>query len=225
MKTPISEVFNKKARILAAATMLTLGGYVGLESADTYNQPQESNFTLSHTPQNITEEQFIKGQIRNWSPDAAQISARADFKARIDAMADEKRTSQTDSLVRNAVSFVHDIRISDKISEQDYVLLVKDYDARVGFDVTALTGNFRAGVAFNQECQVGQSLGDLFGDDDKTPEEDSADIGACMLELQHKRDMTALGGAAGGATLSGLLALPFFVRRRDKGKDRFQVRK
>lgn len=228
----ISEFFNKKARAATAAAALTLaagGGFVGMqagnsymmESGTIYHAPQQSNFTLTHAPENISDQQFIYGQIKNWEPDAAQIAARAEFTQRIDVMAAERHQMDAVSrsaLLDHAVSFVNDLRTSDKISEQDYAAILKDYDTRVNLDVTSLTGNYRAGIAFNQEAQLGNAIGRIFSfDDETTPAEVSKDVGNIMADLQKERDNNALAGGAAGLALGGLAGFALWRRRRNDG--------
>jgi hypothetical protein len=220
----ISEFFNRKARAMAAAAALALGaagGYVGMEAGNSYNQPQASDFTLAAVPENVTERQFISGHIPGVKEDAAQRAMRQEFSRRIDRTAGlADPAAREDSAVR----LVTALRTGDRISEKDYQSLVDEYNRRVGLDVTARTGNYRDGAAFNQECQVGAAFGSFFDDEEMTPEELSADVGACMQQAEAARDKAALGGAAGGAALGGLLGLPLWLRRR-KGPKVFKNRK
>lgn len=233
----ISEFFNKKARAATAAAAVALaagGGYVGmqvgdsymLESGTVYTAPQPSNFTLSHAPENMTDKQFIYGQVKNWQPNEAQIAARQDFTQRIDVMAAERHQMDAVSrsqLLDHAVSFVNDLRTSDKISEQDYAAILKDYDNRVGLDVTSLTGNYRLGIAFNQEAQLGNAIGRIFDfDDETTPAEVSKDVGDIMADLQKQRDNNGLAGGAAGLALGGLAGFALWRRKRNDGPKVFK---
>lgn len=232
IKMSISEFFNKKARAATAAAALTLaagGGFVGMQVGNTYimdsgtvyHTPHLSNFTMTHAPENLTDKQLIYGEIKNWQPDAAQIAARAEFTQRIDVMAAERHQMDAVSrsaLIDHAVSFVNDLRTSDKISEQDYAAILKDYDKRVNLDVTSLTGNYRLGIAFNQEAQVGSAIGRIFSfDDESTPQQISREIGDSMQELQQRQDNNALAGGAAGLALGGLAGLALWRRRRNDG--------
>jgi hypothetical protein len=229
----ISEFFNKKARTVAATAALAMGGaagFAGMEIA-TYHQPGgPSNFTMSNAPKNISEEQFVKGYIPGLSANKAEIDARAAFTQRIDVMAAEQKNLWSGhagqpvdmtvkaSLTQHAVSFARDLRTSENLSERDYQALLKDYDARVNYDVTMLAGNYHKGIAFNQECQVGQAFGNIFGDDeDQTADQASDEIGACMLELQQNQTKAALEGGAAGFAIGGLIGLPLYLRRRKAG--------
>ncbi|MEZ0225031.1 MAG: hypothetical protein ACAH83_10790 [Alphaproteobacteria bacterium] len=230
----ISEFFNKKARALTAAAALLFaggGGYIGMQAGDNYfameggvyRQPQASNFTLTHAPENMTDQQFIYGQIKNWEPDAAQIAARQEFTQRIDVMAAERQQNDGTSLTDHAVSFVNDLRTSDKISEQDYAAILKDYDKRVGLDVTSVTGNYRVGIAFNQEAQLGNAIGRIFDfDDETTPAEVSKDVGNIMADLQKERDKNSLAGGALGLGVGGLAGFAFWRRKRNDGPKVFK---
>lgn len=222
----ISEFFNKKSRAVAATAALALGGvggFAGMEIGNTYHQPGgPSNFTLTNAPKNTTEEQFVKGYIPGMKADQAELNARAAFTQRIDVMAEEQKNLWSGaavkaSLTQHAASFARDLRTSENLSEQDYQAILKDYDARVNFDVTPQVGNYRKGIAFNQECQVGQAFGNIFGDDDLTPAQESDEIGACMLQLQQNQTKAALEGGAAGFAMGGLLGLPLYLRRRKEG--------
>lgn len=216
----ISAFFNKKARAMAAAATLALGtagGYIGMEAAGNINQPQPGNFALENLPPDTTERQFIAGRIPGVGETPAQEAAREDFVRRIDTLA-YLRHANDPALPAQAADFFNALRTSEKISEQDYALLLKDYEKRVGLDVSARAGNYRAGVAFNQECQVGAAFASLFDDEDLSPGELAADVGACMEENQSAREAKALSGGAGGAAIGGLLGLPLWLRRRKAPK-------
>lgn len=118
-----------------------------------------------------------------------------------------------------AISFVNDLRVSQNVSEQDYAAIVRDYNARVGLDVTANTGNWQKGIGFQQESNLavhfGAVFGGMFGDDeDQTPQQLSREVGESMAEAQAQTDMIKLGAGAGAGALAGLLFLPLALRRR-----------
>ena len=189
----ISEFFNKRSRAVVAATALALGGaggYAGYQAAENYQKPQLSEFTLSHAPQDMTEQQFLAGRLPAGAvADKDESAARRSFTQQIDIMEAEERqywelmgpieqarilpslpmgemearaTHLHASLVDHAVSFVSDLRESENLSGKDYQALLDDYNARVGLDVTVLAGNYKKGVAFTQECQIAGARGHVF---------------------------------------------------------------
>lgn len=223
----ISEFFNRKSRAVIAAVTLALGaggGYIGHETAQRTTQPQASEFTLAQLPDNTTEKQFISGKLPvNAKYDALQSVRVDEFTARIDAMAqlkgqmrlmdDELYIASEAKLRDDAVSFVNDLRVSENLSERNYADLVKDYNARVGLDVSAVTGNYTKGIMYQQDAQLGVMFGMIFGDDDMTPAQISREVGNTMLEGQKMADNAGLAGGAAGLLLGGLLAVPLWRRR------------
>ena len=214
----ISEFFNKKARAMVAAVAIAFGGaggYAGHELAQHQLQPQPSNFVLSQlNDKNITEEQFLKGQM----PGGPVITeketvALQNFTARIDEMASFKAWNQDVSARGLAVKFVSDLRVSQDISERDYVNLIADYNKRVGIDVSATTGNYEKGIMYNQEAQVGVAIGQIFGGDD-SDDEISQDVGSAMLEGQKIYDQAGLAGGMAGAGFGVMLVIPAWRRSR-----------
>lgn len=223
----ISEFFNRKSRAVIAAVTLALGAggaYIGHETAQQTTQPQVSEFTLQQLPDNTTEEQFVSGKLPAGAKYDALQPARVDeFSARIDAMeaqktamasmAEDDRSMATVRLLQDGISFVNDLRIAENLSERNYADLVKDYNARVGLDVSAWTGNYTQGINYQQDAQLGVMFGMIFGDDDKTDAEISREVGDTMLEGAKMNDNAGLAGGAAGLLLGGLLAVPLWRRR------------
>lgn len=223
----ISEFFNRKSRAVIAAVTLALGaggGYIGHETAQRTTQPQASEFTLAQLPDNTTEEQFVSGKLPvNAKYDALQSVRFDEFTARIAAMEqlkgqmrlmdDELYIASEAKLRDDAVSFVNDLRVAENLSERNYADLVKDYNARVGLDVSAVTGNYTKGIMYQQDAQLGVMFGMIFGDDDMTPAQISREVGDTMLEGQKMADNAGLAGGAAGLLLGGLLAVPLWRRR------------
>lgn len=223
----ISEFFNRKSRAVIAAVTLALGaggGYIGHETAQRTTQPQASEFTLAQLPDNTTEEQFVSGKLPvNAKYDALQSVRFDEFTARIAAMEqlkgqmrlmdDELYIASEAKLRDDAVSFVNDLRVAENLSERNYADLVKDYKARVGLDVSAVTGNYTKGIMYQQDAQLGVMFGMIFGDDDMTPAQISREVGDTMLEGQKMADNAGLAGGAAGLLLGGLLAVPLWRRR------------
>ncbi|MCC7036896.1 MAG: hypothetical protein IT560_06255 [Alphaproteobacteria bacterium] len=223
----ISEFFNRKSRAVIAAVTLALGaggGYIGHETAQQTTQPQVSEFTLQQLPDNMTEKQFVSGKLPvNATYDALQPARVDEFTARIDAMAQLKsqmRFMASDLYIESeaklrddAVSFVNDLRVAENLSERNYADLVKDYNARVGLDVSAVTGNYTKGIMYQQDAQLGVMFGMIFGDDDMTPAQISREVGDAMLEGQKMADNAGLAGGAAGLLLGGLLTVPLWRRR------------
>ncbi len=221
----LSEFFNKKARAIIAAGAFALGGlggYAGHEAAQQQTQPAISEFTLAQLPENITEQQFYAGKLPAGTvvtPESqrAQAEAVAGFTARISAL---QNLSDRDAQTEAAVAFVNDLRVSENLSERDYTSLVKDYNARVGLDVTPLTGNWQKGIMYQQEANLavhfGELMGNFFGgdDDESTPQQLSRDVGAVMTEGQQRFDVAGAAGAGGGALLGSLLLAPLWLRAR-----------
>ena len=223
----ISEFFNRKSRAVIAAVTLALGaggGYIGHETAQRTTQPQASEFTLAQLPDNTTEEQFVSGKLPvNAKYDALQSVRFDEFTARIAAMEqlkgqmrlrdDELYIASEAKLRDDAVSFVNDLRVAENLSERNYADLLKDYNARVGLDVSAVTGNYTKGIMYQQDAQLGVMFGMIFGDDDMTPAQISREVGDTMLEGQKMADNAGLAGGAAGLLLGGLLAVPLWRRR------------
>lgn len=223
----ISEFFNRKSRAVIAAVTLALGAggaYIGHETAQQTTQPQVSEFTLQQLPDNTTEEQFVSGKLPvNAKYDALQPARVDEFSARIDAMeaqktamaamADEDRPAATVRLLQDGISFVNDLRVAENLSERNYADLLNDYNARVGLDVSAWTGNYTKGIMYQQDAQLGVMFGMIFGDDDKTDAEISREVGDTMLEGAKMNDNAGLAGGAAGLLLGGLLTVPLWRRR------------
>ncbi len=223
----ISEFFNRKSRAVIAAVTLALGaggGYLGHETAQHTTQPQVSEFTLAQLPDNTTEAQFVSGKLPvNAKYDALQTTRVDEFSARIDAMQAQKdamlqlpgqeQPAIAVRLTQDAVSFINDLRVAENLSERNYADLVKDYTARVGIDVTAWTGNYTQGIAYQQDAQLATLFGMIFDDDDKTPAQMSREVGDTMLEGQKMADNAGLAGGAAGLLLGGLLAVPLWRRK------------
>ncbi len=224
----ISEFFNRKSRAVIAAVTLALGagaGYVGHETAQSVTQPRVSEFTLQQLPDNTTEEQFISGKLPvNAKYDALQSVRVDEYAARIDAMeqqktamasmAEDDRSIATVRLLQDGISFVNDLRLAENLSERNYADLVKDYNTRVGVDVTPWTGNYTQGLNYQQDAQLGVMFGMIFGDeDDKTDAQISREVGDTMLEGAKMNDNAGLAGGAAGLLLGGLLAVPLWRRR------------
>jgi hypothetical protein len=256
-----SGFFNKKARVALAATALVAGGAgVGYEYGANHQAPHLSNFTFNQPQGEMTEAQFMSGQLPSGmtvKPEAvtAEAAARANFTSRIDAMElqmadyrqaagaaatlkvmpslpagpEEARAAEIyRTLTDQAVSFVSDLRVSHDLSGKDYKALLADYNARVGIDVSAQAGNYAQGVRFNQACQVGEAISQIFSQDDDDKGQAAA-IGSCMQEAQAAQDQQAAQDAklgaelGGGLLLGGLVVLPF--RRRRNGPQAFKSRK
>ena len=223
----ISEFFNRKSRAVIAAVTLAIGAggaYIGHETAQQTTQPQVSEFTLQQLPDNMTEEQFVSGKLPvNAKYDALQPARVDEFSARIDAMdqlksqmrfmASDLYIESEAKLVDDAVSFVNDLRVAENLSERNYADLVKDYNARVGLDVSSITGNYTKGIAYQQDAQLGVMFGMIFDDEDKTDAQLSRDVGDTMLEGQKMADNAGLAGGAAGLLLGGLLTVPLWRRR------------
>ena len=215
----ISEFFNKKARAMAAAAAIALGGaggYAGHEIAQHELQPQQSNFVLSQVnDKNMTEAAFLKGQMPGGPVvTAKETDAMRGFTARIDQMASDHVWGNNITARADAIKFVTDLRISQDISEQDYAKLIGDYKSRVGIDVSDVTGNYEKGIMYNQEAQVGAAFSHIFGDDDATDESTSKEVGGYMLEGQRLYDNAGMEGGLAGAALGVMLVLPAWFRSR-----------
>lgn len=241
----ISEFFNKKSRAVLATVALAFGvagGYAGHEIVQAQVETQRSEFTipqvmeaeLSAKPEGskLTDDQwelqqatqvFKYGQLPagNLVSDesiANQQVAIAKFNVRIEEMAAAKAAGR--DVTAMAVSFVNDLRFAENLTEKDYGGLVKEYNARVGVDVTAQTGNWQKGIAYQQEAQleiIFDQIGNLFGggdDEDLTEAQLSAKVGKIMAQEQTAEDLKTAGGTAGGALLGGLLLVPALIRAR-----------
>ena len=212
----ISEFFNKKAKAAVASLALVFGvagGIAGHEIAQNQFQPGVSDFALSSVPDNVNEKQFIAGHIAGLpAQTAAQAEARFTFTQRIDALEEQRfdydlaLQAQDGSameigskLATDSVAFINDLRLSKDLSEKDYANIVADFNDRVAIDVSAVTGNYTKGIMYQQEAQIGQAFGSMFGDDDLTPAQQSAEIGRIMEEGQARYDAVGLEGGAAGA--------------------------
>lgn len=229
---------GKKMRVMTASVILAFsaagGAYIGHEVAQSQTQPQVSQFTLAQVSEipdgEMTAREFYKGRLpANAAPDLIQPHRIDAFTARIDTMqtlaqrhtaaqsvnADEAAVLMA-VLRDEAVSFINDLRMTHNISEQNYSHLIKDYQARVGLDVSDRTGNYTKGIQYLQEAQLSTVFGALFGDD-LSDEEMSREVGDMMAEgAQEFKQAGLIGGAAGGLG-TGLLLLPALLvaRRRD----------
>ncbi len=230
----ISEFFNKKAKAVVASLALAfgvVGGYAGHEIAQNQLQPGVSDFALSSVPDNFSEKQFVAGHIAGLpAQSAAQAEARFAFAQRIDALEEQRfdydlavqardgsAMAIGNKLAADSVAFVNDLRMSKDLSEKDYANIVDDFNDRVGIDVSAVTGNYTKGIMYQQEAQVGQAFGSMFGDDDMTPAQQSAEIGKIMEEGQAQYDKIGLEGGLAGALLGSVLFLPVIRRQRKAG--------
>jgi hypothetical protein len=229
---------GKKMRVIAASAVLAFGAaggaYIGHEVAQSETQPQISQFTLAQASEfdegDMTRRDFYKGRLpANAAPDLIQPHRIDAFTARIDTMqqlaqrhAATEKTNPDEAAVLHAalsddaVAFVNDLRMTHNISEQNYSHLIKDYQARVGLDVSDRTGNYTKGIQYLQEAQLSTVFGAIFGDD-LTDEEMSRDVGDMMAEGAKEYAQAGLIGGAAGGLGTGLLLLPalLFARRRD----------
>lgn len=228
----ISQFFNRKARAIIASAAFAfgaIGGYAGYQVAE-HTGAQPSNYTLNQT-ESISEDAQLPAIDQDYFPaklpagiviSQASVESEAQaivgFTTRIGQMAQLKNSGG--DVTAQAVSFVNDLRLSNDLSEQDYGKLVKLYNAQVGVDVTAQTGNWQGGVKYMQEARAAVEIfgSGLFGgdDEDKTPAQKSADIGGAMAEGQKITDLRDGGGVAGGAILGGLLLVPAWLGIRRK---------
>ena len=235
----MSGFFGKKARALAAAFAIAVGAGGGAYVAHERTQPTESQFTLAsveHIP-GANEETLFNGRMPLFSSmDAASKKAQAktiaDMTGAIDAMERMKASPDPETmgvLQTTAVDFVNQLRLSENLTERDYARLLKDYQTRVGIDVSQQAGNYTAGVRIAQECNFATHVAQIFSfdDDETTPAEQAKEIGTCMAEAGPEADKFAkelddkdgikselAGGAAGGAAIGGLILLPAAFRRR-----------
>lgn len=229
---------GKQMRVMAASVVLAFsaagGAYIGHEVAQSETQPQVSQFTLAQASEfqegEMTKREFYKGRLpANAAPDLIQPIRIDEFTARIDTMqalaqrfaASEKSNPDEAAVLHaalsdEAVSFINDLRMTHNISEQNYSHLIKDYEARVGLDVSDRTGNYTKGIQYLQEAQLSTVFGAIFGDD-LSDEEMSREVGDIMADgAKEYKEAGLIGGAAGGLG-TGLLLLPalLFARRRD----------
>jgi len=230
---------GKQMRVMAASVVLAFsaagGAYIGHEVAQSETQPQVSQFTLAQASEfqegEMTKREFYKGHLpANAAPDLIQPHRIDEFTARIDTMqtlaqrlAASENSNPDEAAVLHAalsdeaVAFINDLRMTHNISEQNYSHLIKDYQARVGLDVSDRTGNYTKGIQYLQEAQLSTVFGALFGGDDLSDAEMSREVGDIMAEgAKEYKEAGLIGGAAGGLG-TGLLLLPalLFARRRD----------
>lgn len=239
----ISEFFNRKARIVVAATAFGLagaGGYVGSEMAQKATQPTPSTYTLAQItsidedaiPQDVMDEmerrEFFPAQLpAGLQPEAETITAQqravTSFTQRIDAMEFAKARvgdAASQGMVQEmAVNFINDLRLSVDVSERDYANLVRDYNARVGLDVSAVTGNYEQGLMYQQEASLAvhfaQAFGGFFDDDeDMTDQQMSREIGDAMQKGQSYYDNAGLAGGLAGGAAGFMLMVPMWLRLR-----------
>lgn len=239
----ISEFFNRKARIAVAATAFGLagaGGYVGHEMAQNATQPTPSTYTFAQltsidedaVPQDVMDQierqQYFPAELpAGLQPSAetivAQQRAVTSFTQRIDAMEFAKARvgdASSQSMVQEmAVNFVNDLRLSENLSERDYTNLLRDYDARVGIDVSAITGNYADGVMYQQEASLAvyfaQAFGGFFDDDeDMTDQQMSREIGDAMQKGQSYYDNAGMAGGLAGGAVGFMLMVPMWMRLR-----------
>lgn len=238
----ISEFFNHKARVAVAATafgLAGLGGFAGHELTQNATQPQVSNYTLSQIlaidedqlPQGMVEEieskEFFPAVLPaglNIPAEAIEAQERAvtGFQQRLVSMAFAKTyVGEADSqtlLKEQAVSFINDLRLSTDISERDYSTLLRDYNTRIGLDVSDVTGNYTEGVMYQQEAGLAvhfaQAFGGFFDDDDMTDQQVSRDIGDTMQKGQSYYDNAGLAGGLAGGAVGFMLMVPMWMRLR-----------
>lgn len=244
----IGEFFNKKSRRILASLALAFGvagGYAGSQIAMDNTGAQPSTYTIAQLveageKQEAAQQKFSADLDQMYFPQrlpseitvsqdsiAAQARAVAGFESRIAQMQAAKQGGA--DVTAAAVSFVNDLRLSEDLSERDYAKIVRDYNKRVGVDVTAETGNWQQGIMYQQEANAAVHFieafsGGFFGsddDEDSTPQEMSRDIGAAMVEGQKLYDAAAperaaagLKGGAAGGLLGGLLLVPALIRAR-----------
>ncbi|MEZ0260148.1 MAG: hypothetical protein ACAH80_04020 [Alphaproteobacteria bacterium] len=234
----VSGFFGKKARALAAAFAIAVGAGGGAYVAHERTQPVESQFTQAGL-QNVkgaNEETLFNGRLPLFtSMDAASKKAQAktvaDMTGAIDAMERMKAGLDPETagaLQTAAVDFVNNLRLSENLTERDYTKLLKDYQTRVGIDVSAQAGNYAQNVRIAQECSYAVHFAAIwdFDDEEVSPADQAKEIGACMAEsgdeaAQYAKELddkdgmkSELAGGAAGAALGGLLILPAAIRRR-----------
>lgn len=235
----LSGFFGKKTRALAAAFAIAVGAGGGAYVAHERTQPVESQFTMASAEhiRGMDENTLFNGHMPLFSSmDAASKKAQAktvaDMTAAIGQMETMKYSVDIDTydlLQTRAVDFVNQLRLSENLTERDYAKLLKDYQTRVGVDVSAQAGNYTQGVRIAQECNLATHMAAMWGmdDDETTPADRAKEIGTCMAESgaaadQYAKELDAedglkselAGGAAGGAALGGLVLLPMALRRR-----------
>jgi len=208
---------GKKARVLTASALLAVGaaggGFIGHEIAIDQTQPQLSQFTLAQLPEDTTEAQFMRGTLpAGTAADPLRAERLAEFRQ---SMTDILNHRTPEAQKAAAVDFINNLRLAENLTEQDYKTLVNEFDRRVGIDVTADTGNYRAGIMYWQDAQVAQAFGMFFDDDDLTPAERAREIGEMMAVGQSYHDTAALTGTLGGAAIGSFLLLPLWLRRRE----------
>ena len=234
----LSGFFGKKARALAAAFAIAVGAGGGAYVAHERTQPTESQFTLASMEKipGANEEMLFNGRLPLFtsmpasSEHARQLTLTL-MTGRIDMMEKLKNkegAAASPVLQTMAVDFINDLRLGENLTERDYARLLKDYQTRVGLDVSSQTGNYTEGVRIAQECNYVVHVAEMwnFDDEETPPAERAKDIGTCMVtagpdvekyaqELDAKDGMKSeLAGGAAGAALGGFLILPVARRRR-----------
>lgn len=219
----IRKFFNEKAkstrksvRTFTAAALLSLGvaggGYIGHEIVIDQTQPQMSEFTIAQLTENTTEEEFIRGALpADAVADPLQAERIAEFRQEMTNIL-SYRTAEGQQAA--AVDFINALRMSENLSEKDYNNLIAEYDARVGIDVSDITGNYHDGIMYWQDAQLANAFASFFDDEDLTPAEQSKQIGEFMQVGQDMHDMAGMAGALGGAAIGSIFLLPFWMRRR-----------
>lgn len=219
----IRKFFNEKAkstrksvRSFTAAALISLGvaggGYIGHEIAIDQAQPQMSEFTIAQLSENTTEEEFMRGILpADAVADPLQAVRIAEFRQEITNIL---RHRTTEGQQAAAVDFINDLRLAENLSEKNYNDLVAEYDARVGIDVSGITGNYRGGIMYWQDAQVASAFMSFFDDEDLTPAEQSRQIGEFMQVGQDMHKTAGMAGALGGAAIGSIFLLPFWIRRR-----------
>lgn len=219
----IRKFFNEKAkstrksvRTFTAAALLALGaagsGYVGHEIAIDQTQPQMSEFTLAQLSEKTTEEELMRGVLSaDAVADPLQAERIAEFRQEMTNILSH-RTAEGQQAA--AVDFINALRLSENLSEKDYNSLIAEYDARIGIDVSNITGNYHDGIMYWQDAQVASAFALFFDDEDLTLAEQSKQIGEYMQVGQDVHDLAGMAGALGGAAIGSIFLLPFWMRRR-----------